>query len=67
MAISAYRTVHTGPKTQLGGLSIGLVSVAYQDVISLVVKTDPRAAAAYASSREAASTSAEFLVLVFIT
>jgi hypothetical protein len=40
--ISKKRVVHTGAKTQLGGLKVGLTKVAYQVGIAGVVKIDPK-------------------------
>jgi len=39
--MSAYSVVQTGPKTALGGLKDGLVSVTYQEEIEDTVKTEP--------------------------
>ncbi len=44
-AILRYRTVHTGPKTQLGGVQDGLRSVAYHVVMEGRVRTEPMPAA----------------------
>ncbi len=39
----AYSSVHTGPKTQFGGASAGLLSAAYQAGIAGTVAHDPAA------------------------
>jgi hypothetical protein len=50
-AMQMYRTVQTGPKSQLGGFHDGLASVAYQVGMLGVVATEPRPAAAKQTSR----------------
>ncbi len=39
--IKKYNRVHTGPKSQLGGLKNGLFKVMYQLFIAEIVKSDP--------------------------
>ncbi len=53
--IIRYNTVHTGPKTQLGGVQLGLLRPAYQAEICGVVNADPMAAAAKHSPIQNAS------------
>ena len=46
MAMRPYRVVHTGAKTQLGGLKLGLASAAYQLGMAGTVAKAPSAAIA---------------------
>lgn len=39
--IRRYKIFHTGPKTQFGGLKIGLSSVKYHGLIFEIVKNEP--------------------------
>lgn len=43
--MNIYKVVHTGPKIQLGGLKLGLLSVEYQVGIDDTVKIEPIAPA----------------------
>jgi hypothetical protein len=40
--INRYNIVHTGPNTQLGGLKLGFISVAYHEDTDEAVNKEPR-------------------------
>jgi hypothetical protein len=40
--IRKYSVIHTGPKTELGGVNSGFARIVYQDEIEFIVKRDPK-------------------------
>lgn len=64
-AISAYKSVQTGPKIQFGGLNGGLLRVAYQVGIASLVAILPPAAAAKTTAKLISNFQVLFTYLVF--
>jgi len=57
-AIVAYNTIHTGPKTQAGGVHGDLAKAGYQVLTDVAVNTEPRPAARNTPPKKAASPTA---------